>query len=185
MRSHCFSRPIVCCCLLLSACTLPGCTGDLQQLQQAQTQANATLSAAQAAAAQVQQQLTTQPADSPAQQELQQIQTIISQVQGYLPALSAAIQSASSGTTDPAIQQAAAAIPYGSLALAAISLVVAVVKHIQAGNLSQQVQQTQKAFEQIVSAMDAVIPNPTAEQQAQVNAALDSDVKAKVASVRA
>jgi hypothetical protein len=176
--------------LLLSAFLLiGGCAGDAQQLQQAQTQANATLSAAQAAAAQIQQQLTTRPADDPARQqlqpELQQIEGIISQVQASLPAINAAIQAAGSGQADPAIQQAAAAIPYGSLVLAGISLVLAVVKHIQAGNLTQAQQQTQKAFEQIVTALDAVIPNPTPEQQSKVDAALDTDVKAKVAAARA
>ena len=175
---------LLCTCLLLG-----GCAGDTQQLQQAQTQANATLSAAQAAAAQIQQQLTTRPADDPAraqlQPELQQIEGIISQVQASLPAINAAIQSAGSGQVDPAIQQAAAAIPYGSLVLAGLSLVLAVVKHIQAGNLSEAQQQTQKAFEQIVTALDAVIPNPTAEQQSKVDAALDTDVKAKLAAVRA
>lgn len=185
MQSHLFVRRVVFCCVLMSACTILGCAGDLQQLQQAQTQASATLAAAQAAAATVQQTLTTQPSDASAKQELQQIQTIISQVQSELPAVSAAIQSASSGAVDPAIQQAAAAIPYGSLALAAISLIVAVVKHIQAGNLTQQVQAAQKAFQQIVTAMDAVVPNPTAEQQSKVDAVLDSDVKAKVAAARA
>ena len=189
MQTQLFTRRFVRVLLLVSAASLIGCAGDLQQLQQAQTQASATLSAAQSAAAQVQQVLTTRPADDPVRQQLQpeltQIQGIISQVQAYLPALNAAIQSASSGQVDPAVQQVATAIPYGSLALAAISLVIAVVKHIQTGNLSGQVQQTQKAFEQIVTALDAVIPAPTAEQQAKVDAVLDTDVKAKVAAARA
>jgi hypothetical protein len=175
--------------LLLSAAFLFGCAGDLQQLQKAQTDATAVLTAAQAAAASVQQQLTTRPADDPAraqlQPELTQIQGIISQVQAYLPTINAAVQAANSGQADPAIQQAAAAIPYGSLVLAAIGLVVAVVKHIQAGNLTQKEQQTQKAFEQIATALTAVIPNPTPEQQAKVDAALDNDVKAKLAAARA
>jgi hypothetical protein len=190
MRSHLSIGQVLRSSLLLPALfLLAGCTGDLQQLQQARDEAAATLSAAQAAAAQVQQQLTTRPADDPARQalqpELQQIEGIISQVQAYLPTINAAIQSASSGQVDPTVQQAAAAIPYGSLALALISVIVAVVKHVQAGNLTQEQQQTQKAFEQIVSALDAAIPTPTPEQQAKVNAVLDTDVKAKVAAVRA
>jgi hypothetical protein len=176
--------------LLLSAfLLLGGCAADVQQLQQARDQAAATLSAAQIAAASVQQQLTTRPANDPARQTLQpelgQLQTIISQVQAYLPAINAAIQAAGSGQVDPVVQQAAAVIPYGSLALAAISIVFAVVKHVQAGNLTQQQQQTQKAFEQIVTALDAALPAPTPEQQAKVSGVLDTDVKAKVAAARA
>ena len=190
MQSHSLIQRALPASLLLSAALLlAGCAGDLQQLQQARDQATVTLTAAQAAATQVQQQLTTRPATDPARQtlepELTHLQTIIAQVQAYLPAINAAIQAASSGAVDPAIQQAAAVIPYGSLALAVIGIVFAAIKHVQAGNLTQQQQQTQKAFEQVVTAMDAALPAPTPEQQAKVSGVLDTDVKAKVAAARA
>jgi hypothetical protein len=102
-----------------------------------------------------------------------------------VPLLDAAIKSAGTGQIDPALQQAVAAIPYGSLALAVIALIFGIVKHIQAGTLSTRGQQTQKAFEQVVGALDAALPSPTPDQQSKVDAVLDTDVKAKVAAARA
>jgi len=181
------SRRFIVCCILLSA--LAGCsTQDTAALQQARTQAAATLQDAQIAHDQIQQQLTTLPADDPVRQKLQgeldQLDQIVAKAQAFLPALDAAIKSTQAASIDPTLQQAAGAIPYGSLALAAITLVFGVVKHLQAGNLVGQQQQTQKAFEQVLAAMDAAIPAPTPEQKAKVDAVLDTDVKAKVAAAR-
>jgi hypothetical protein len=176
--------------LLLGAMLLTGCTAqDLAQLQQAHDQAVATLGEAQTAQKQITQQITTLPANDPARQALQprldQLNQVIAQVQAYVPVLDAAIKSAGTGQIDPTLQQAVAAIPYGSLALAVVALIFGIIKHIQAGTLSQQGQQTQKAFEQVVGAMDAALPAPTPDQQSKVDAVLDTDVKAKVAAARA
>lgn len=174
---------------LAIAAFLLGCTADQQQLQQAATQAANTLSQAQADQTALQNKLTTLPSDDPSratlQAQLAQLNQIIAQVQAVLPSLNSAAQSSTAGAIDPVVQQAAAAIPYGSLALAVASMIFALIKHIQAGNLSDQEQQLQKAFQQLVTGLDAALPNPTADQQAKVDAALDSDVKAKVAAVRA
>ena len=166
-----------------------GCTAqDLAQLQQARDQTAATLQQAQSAHDQIQQQLTTLPTTDPVRRQLQplldQLDQIITKAQTYLPLLDATIKSAQSGQIDPSMQQAVSVIPYGSLALAFVGVVFGVIKHVQAGNLAGQHQQIQKAFQQVVTAMDAAIPAPNPEQKAKVEGVLDSDVKARVAAVR-
>ena len=182
------SAPVVA-CTVLAALLLAGCsTQDLDRLQQAHDDAASVLKQAQAAHDQIQQQLTTLSANDPLraalEPQLKKLDEIITKAQSYLPALDGAIQSARSGQIDPSLQQAVSAIPYGSLALAFISVIFGVVKHVQAGNLVGQQQQTQKAFAQVVSALDAALPSPTPEQKAKVDGVLDSDVKARVAAVR-
>ena len=175
--------------LLLSGAMIGGCAAqDVAQLQQARDQTVAALQQAKADHDQIQQQLAALPANDPLRQRLQpqldKLDQIIAKAQSYLPLVDAALKSAQSGQLDPTLQQAASAIPYGSLALALVGIVFGVVKHLQAGNLVGQQQQTQKAFEQIVSAMDAALPAPSPDQKAKVDAVLDTDVKAKVAAVR-
>jgi hypothetical protein len=190
MHSHLFAKSVRCAAIAICASIfLGGCTAqDLQQLQQARTQAVATLDQAQTAQSQIQKQLTTLPASDPARQQLEpkleKLDALITQIQTYVPVLDGAIRSLGTGQVDPTLQQAAAVIPYGSLALAVIGVVFGVIKHVQAGNLTDQEAQSQKAFEQIVSALDAALPVPTPEQKAAVDAVLDTDVKAKVAAVR-
>jgi hypothetical protein len=65
-----------------------------------------------------------------------------------------------------------------------VGLVFGIVKHVQNGNLVSKTADAEKAFEQIIGAMDAALPSPTPDQQAKVNAVLDTDVKAKVAAAR-
>lgn len=187
-RPNCSARTVA--FAVLSAGLLAGCGAqDLARLQQAHDEAASVLQQAQAAHDKIQQQLTTLPAGDPVraalEPQLKKLDEIISKAQAYLPALNGAIQSARSGQIDPSLQQALGAIPYGSLALALFSVIFGVVKHVQAGNLIGQQQQTQKAFQQIVSAMDAALPNPSPEQKAKVDGVLDTDVKAKVAAARA
>ena len=171
--------------------SLAGCSAqDLANLQQARDQTAAALQQAQADQQQIQHQLATRPANDPLRHQLepqlQKLEDIITKAQAALPQLDAAIKSVRSGQpVDPSVQQAVSAIPYGSLALAAASLIFGVVKHVQAGNLVDQQEQTQKAFEQVVAALDAAFPNPTPEQQAKLSGVLDSDVKARVAVARA
>jgi|SRR5579884_652416 len=186
MKSH-LHRLVLSCAL---ASLVVGCAAqDVARLQTARDQAVATLQQAQAAETQVKQQLTTLPADDPVRKALEpqlaKLDQIITKAQSYLPLLDASIKSAQSGQLDPSLQQAASMIPYGSLVLAFVGLVFGVVKHVQAGNLLDQHAQTQKAFQQVVAALDAAVPNPTPEQQAKVEGALDTDVKAKVAAARA
>lgn len=173
--------------VIVASAFLPaGCASDLPQLQQARDAATATLAQARAVDASLRQQAATRPADDPLHAQVDQLESVIAKVQAILPTINAAIASINAGgTVDPAVQQAAGAIPYGSIALAVASLVFALVKHVQAGNLASQQQQAQKAFEQVVAAMDAALPAPTPEQQAKVQAVLDTDVKAKVAAARA
>ena len=187
-RPKCSARTVV--LALLAAGVLAGCSAqDLARLQQAHDDAASVLQQAQAAHDRIQQQLTTLPTNDPVraalEPQLKKLDEIISKAQSYLPALDGAIQSARAGQIDPSLQQALGAIPYGSLALAFISVIFGVIKHVQAGNLIGQQQQTQKAFQQIVSAMDAALPSPTPEQKAKVDGVLDTDVKAKVAAARA
>jgi cell division protein FtsB len=187
MRSHPFAKSLG---IVVGGLLFAGCTAqDLQQLQQARAQTVSELDQAQATQTQLRQSLTTLPADDPIRKELEpkldELDALIQRLQGYVPVLDGAIQSLSTSQVDPTLQQAAAAIPYGSLVLAALSLAFGVVKHVQAGNLSDQEQQAQKAFAQIVAAMDAALPTPNADQKAAVDSALDSDVKAKVAAARA
>jgi len=169
---------------------LSGCTAqDLATVQQARDQAATTIQQAQAAQTQIRQQLTTMPADDPVREQLQplldQLGQIITKAQAYLPALDASIKTLQNGQIDPSVQQEVSVIPYGSLALAIISIIFGIVKHVQAGNMADNQQQIQKAFEQVVAAMDAVVPTPTPEQQAKVDSVLDADVKAQVAAVKA
>ena len=176
--------------ILLGAALLTGCTAqDLSDLQQARDQTVAGLKQAQTAHDQIQQQVTALPADDPVRKQLepqlQKLDQIIAKAQSFLPLVDAAMNSARTGQLDPSLQQAVSVIPYGSLALAFVGVIFGVIKHVQAGNLVDQQQQTQKAFEQIVSAMDAVLPNPTPEQKAKVDAVLDTDVKAQVAAAKA
>ena len=175
--------------LLLLATLLAGCAAqDLQHLQQARDQTAVALQQAQSAHDQIQQQLTTLPADDPIRKQLEpqlaRLDQIITKAQSFLPLLDAGIKSAQSGQLDPSLQQAVSVIPYGSLAVAAVGVVFGIIKHVQAGNLVNQNDQAQKAFQQVVSALDTIVPNPTPEQQTKVDAVLDTDVKAKVAAVR-
>lgn len=175
--------------VVLLATLLAGCTAqDLQNLQQARDQTAAALQQAQAAHDQIQQQLTTLPANDPVRQQLapqlDKLNQIISKAQAFLPLLDAGIKSAQGGPIDPSVQQAVGVIPYGSLALAAFGVIFGLIKHVQASNLVNQSGQTQKAFQQVVAALDAIVPNPTPEQQTKVDAVLDSDVKAQVAAAR-
>ena len=175
--------------LIVGSLGLAGCGAkDLQDLQQASEQATTVITQASAARTQVQKQLTTLPADDPIRQRLEPqlaaLDKIVTQAQSYLPAIDAALKSAQSGQIDPSLQQAVAAIPYGSLALALVGVVFGAVKHVKAGTLVDQQQQTQKAFEQVVTALDAALPTPTPDQQAKLEGVLDTDVKAKIAAVR-
>lgn len=183
------NRSITCAALLCVALFLPGCAQDAANLQQARDATAVTLQQAQAARDQVQQQLSALPADDPVRKTLQpqidKLDQIITKAQTYLPLLDAALKQSQSQSIDPSVQAAVGAIPYGSLALALFSVIVAVVKHMQAGNLIGQQEQSQKAFQQIVQALDAALPNPSPEQKAKVDAVLDTDVKARVAAVRA
>lgn len=168
---------------------LGGCAAqDAASLTEAQSQAAALAQDAGAVRNQVQARLTTMPATDPQytrlETELNQLDAIVAKAQAYAPLVSAAVQSQTTQTIDPTLQQAIAALPYGSIALAVLSVVFALVKHVQAGQLVNQQQQTQKAFEQVVGALDAAMPEPTADQQAKVAAVLDSDVKAKIAALR-
>jgi hypothetical protein len=174
---------------ILLATLLAGCGAqDLQHLQQARDQTVAALAQAQSAHDQIRQQLATLPADDPVRKRLEpqlaRLDQIISKAQSFLPLLDAGIKSAQSGQLDPSLQQAVSVIPYGSLALALVGVIFGIIKHVQAGNLVDQNDQAQKAFQQVVSALDALVPNPTPEQQSKVEAVLDPDVKAKVAAVR-
>jgi hypothetical protein len=171
------------------ATLLAGCAAqDIQHLQQARDQTVAGLQQAQSAHDQIQQQITTLPADDPVRKQLEpqlaKLDQIITKAQSFLPVLDAGIKSAQTGQLDPSLQQAVSVIPYGSLALAAVGVIFGVIKHVQAGNLVDQNDQTQKAFQQVVSALDTIVPNPTPEQQTKVDAVLDTDVKAKVAAAR-
>jgi len=175
--------------ILVLATLLTGCGAqDLQHLQQAHDQTVAALAQAQSAHDQIQQQLTTLPADDPVRKQLEpqlaKLDQIITKAQSFLPLLDAGIKSAQSGQLDPSLQQAASVIPYGSLALALVGVIFGIIKHVQAGNLVDQNDQTNKAFQQVVSALDAIVPNPTPEQQTKVDSVLDGDVKAKVAAAR-
>jgi len=177
--------------LVITAFLLAGCSAqDLATLQQTRDQTAQTLAQAQLAQSRVQQALATRPADDPLRQEatpqLAKLDAVINQMQTVLPAIDAAIKTVngSGGAIDPGVQQAVSVIPYGSLALAALALVFGAIKHVQAGNLSDRATQAQKSFEQIVTALDAVLPNPTPDQQLKVEAALDTDVKTKLAATR-
>jgi hypothetical protein len=163
--------------LLGSACLLPGCADDTAQLQQARDAANATLAQAQAADATLRSQAATRPADDPLHAQVAHLETVIAQVQSLLPTINAAIASISSGgAVDPALQQALGAIPYGSIALAIASLVFARMKHVQAGNLSTAQQQTQKAFDQVLAAINPPVP-------ARIPPAAGPDVPLKPAAI--
>ena len=76
-------------------------------------------------------------------------------------------------------------MPYGSLVLAAVGLVWGTIKHIQASATLEQHAQTQQAFQQVVGALDAAVPEPTEAQKSAIAGALDADVKARVAAARA
>jgi hypothetical protein len=175
--------------LLLLTTFLPGCAQDAPNLQSARNQAAATIHDAQTARDQLQQKLTTLRADDPLrahlQPEIDQLDQIITRADSYLPLLDAAIRSAQSQPIDPTVQQAVSTIPYGTLAVALIGVVFGVVRHLQANSLVDKEQNTQRAFEQLVAAVDTALPTPTADQKSKMDSVLDADVKAKVAAARA
>jgi hypothetical protein len=180
------NRTLLCCVLLLSLTA--GCADDAATLAQAHATATTLVQEAQTTRATLAAKLSTMPASDPSranvQSQLNQLDQIISTVQTALPKLDAAAAATTQPAIDPAIVQAAGAIPYGSLAVAVVGLIFGIVKHIQNGNLVEKTADAEKAFEQVVGALDAALPSPTPDQQAKVNAVLDSDVKAKVAAVR-
>lgn len=186
MQSHVLSRRVALC---LGVLLLAGCSAqDLARLRQDQAQAAASLAEAQTVRSRIEQTLSTRPADDPLREQiapqLAKLDGAVGRLQASLPLLDAAIKSAGAGQLDPSVQQAVAAIPYGSLGLAAFALVFGAVKHVQAGTLTSRCEQAQKAFDQIVSALDAALPSPTAEQKIKIEAALDTDVKSKLAVAR-
>jgi hypothetical protein len=86
---------------------------------------------------------------------------------------------------DPNLAAAVSAIPYGSLALGVAGLIWATMKHVQAGKVVDEHTQMQQAFKQVVGALDAALPEPTAAQKTAIAGELDADVKARVAAARA
>jgi hypothetical protein len=174
--------------LLLLTSLLPGCAQDAANLQAARDQAAATIHQAQTARDQIQQKLTTLPANDPLrahlQPEIDRLDQIITKADSYLPLLDAAIRSAQSQPVDPTIQQAVSTIPYGTLAVALIGVIFGVVKHFQAGTLIDREQNTQKAFQQLVAAIDTALPAPTPDQKSKMDSVLDADVKARLAAAR-
>jgi hypothetical protein len=128
---------------------------------------------------------TTDPLRKTLEPQLSRLDAIIARGQQYVPLADAAIQAVQEGQTDPNLQAAASAIPYGSLTLAVIGLIWGTVKHVQAGNLVNEHVEMEQAFKQVVSALDAALPEPTAAQTTAIAGNLDADVKARVAAVRA
>jgi hypothetical protein len=180
------NRILLCCVLLLSFTA--GCADDATTLAQAHATATTLLQEAQTTRATLAAKLSTIPASDPSranvQSQLNELDQIVATAQTSLPKLDAAAAATTQPAIDRAIVQAASAIPYGSLAVAVVGLIFGIVKHVQNGNLVEKTEDAEKAFEQVVDALDAALPTPTADQQAKVNAVLDSDVKAKVAAVR-
>jgi hypothetical protein len=177
----------LCCCLILLSLSA-GCAEDAASLSQAQAGATTLVRDAQSTRSELITKLSTLSASDPSraniQSQLNQLDQLIASTQASLPKLDAAARATTQPAIDPAISAAAGAIPYGSLAVAVISLIFGIIKHVQNGSLVDQQQDAEKAFGQIVGALDAALPNPTPDQQAKVNSVLDSDVKAKVATVR-
>ena len=169
-------------CLLVCLTLLPlACVEDATDLQSARDQAASTLDQARARESTLSHQLSTLPANDPLrlklQPQLDRLDQFITSIQQELPKLDAALQSAKTASQppDPTLTQAVSAIPYGSLALALLGLTIGVGKHVQASNLLSKHQQSQKAFTQIVEALDSLLPSPpTPAQQATITAALAS-----------
>lgn len=177
---------------LLLVC--PSCTEDALNLQSAHDQAAATLQEAQSDRDRIRRELTALPPDDPVRKalapQLDRLDQLIAKTQAYLPLLEAAAQSMQSQPIDPALAQALAAVPYGSLALALLGITVGAAKHLQSARLLAQHQQSQKAFDQIVQALAAPFPAatptpPAPDQQAQLTAALTPEVKAQLAAAKA
>jgi hypothetical protein len=180
-------RPITVCVLLI---LLGGCAAqDAAKLTAARTQATTEIANEQDMESALQTQIAALPATDPLRKTLEpqlaRLDAIIARGQQYVPLADAAIQSVQDGPIDPNLQAAASAIPYGSLTLAVIGLIWGIVKHVQAGNLVDEHVQMQQAFKQVVSALDAALPGPTAIQKTAIAGELDADVKARVAAVRA
>lgn len=169
---------------------LCGCSAeDVAKLSAARDETAAAVTAAKNAEGVIGAQIAALPATDPVRQALEpqitRLDAIISRGEQFLPVLDGAVKSAQSGQMDPTLAATASAIPYGSLALAVVGLVWGVVKHVQAGNALGQQQTFQQAFEQVVDALDSAVPEPTPAQQAAIAGALDANVKARVAAVRA
>jgi hypothetical protein len=175
-------------CVVLFLSLTVGCAGDISAIDQARSDANTLVKNEQTTRAGIVSKLSTMPSTDPArtnlQSQLDKLDQLIAATQASLPKLDAAAKDPAPAPIDPAITQAAGAIPYGTLVVAVVGLVFGVVKHVQNGTLVDKQQEAEKAFEQIVGALDAALPSPTPDQQARVNAVLDTDVKAKVAAVR-
>ncbi len=177
--------------LLILPLLFAGCAQDATNLQSARDQSAITIAEARTRESQLSQQLSTLPSNDPLRQRLQpqldKLDQFINQAQSQLPKLDAAIKAAQTPPQplDPTLQQTLSAIPYGSIAVAILGLSFATLKHLQSANLLTQYQQSQKAFQQIVQALDSILPTPTPDQQLKLNAALDTDVKAKLAATRA
>ncbi len=171
--------------LLLAGCT----SGDLAKLTAARTETVAAVASAKDSEAVLRSQIDALPVSDPVRKTLEpklaELDSAIARGEQYLPVVDGAIQSAQSGQIDPAVSAAVSAVPYGSLALAAIGLVWATVKHVQASSALEQHAKTQLALKQVVSALDAAVPEPTPAQNGAIAGVLDADVKARVAAVRA
>ena len=175
-------------CILLIL--LGGCAAqDAANLTAARTQVTTETANEQDMESALKSQIAALPATDPLRKTLEpqlaQLDALIARGQQYVPLADAAIQSVQEGQIDPNLQAAASAIPYGSLTLAVIGLIWGIVKHVQTGNLVDEQGQMQLAFKQVVSALDAALPEPTAVQKTAIAGELDADVKARVAAVRA
>lgn len=169
---------------------LLGCSQqDVAKLTAARNDVVSEVADAKSAEAALRTQVAALPANDPVRKALEprlaQLHEAITRGEQYLPVVDGAIQSAQSRQIDPSLTTAASAVPYGSLVLAAVGLVWGTIKHIQASGALEQHAQTQQAFQQVVGALDAALPEPSAAQKTAIAGALDADVKAKVAAARA
>lgn len=177
--------------LLMALCgTMLGCAAqDLARLQTVRDQTTSAITQATQEETTLKQQLAALPANDSVRKtiepELAKLDAMIARGQQYLPVIDGAISSAQAGQIDPTLQTAVAAIPYGSLALGVVGVVWGLIKHLQAGKTAEEGQQVQSAFAQMVQALDAALPQPTAQQTAAISGVLDSSVKARAAAVRA
>ncbi len=177
--------------LLMTLCgTMLGCAAqDVARLQAVRDQTTSAISQATQEETSLKQQVAALPANDPVRKtiepELAKLDALIARGQQYLPVIDGAINSAQAGQIDPALQTAVAAIPYGSLALGVAGIIWGLIKHFQAGETAKEGQQVQSAFAQMVQALDAALPQPTAQQTAAISGVLDSDVKTRAAMVRA
>lgn len=151
--------------LLLALFAIVGCSNAIPQLVQARETAQVVLDQTKGAAGDVQSEINKLPPNDPVRVQLEgklrQLNKVLDQAQQAVVTAGAAIEAAETGTVSPELSAVLAGVPYGTYAIAAISVVLALKKRAEALKVSG-------VLRKVVQSWDDVGPDLTPEEKKEV-----------------